>query len=75
MNRYMYDTISIGNHTHLSAIQDYCTSNSQVIAQGEAECNFDCYVYCISILAKIPYSIWDSKRIVRDLCWCRATIL
>ena len=22
-----------------------CTSNSRVIARGEAECNFDCYAY------------------------------
>ena len=40
---------SIGNCMHLSAIN--CTSNSQVIAQGKAKCNFDCYKYNYSLLA------------------------
>ena len=35
---YMH-VISIGNCMHLSAIKDNCTSNSQIIARGEAECN------------------------------------
>ena len=28
------------------------TSNSQVIARGEAECNFDCYKYNYSLIAR-----------------------
>ena len=27
-----------------------CTNNSQVIAQGKAKCNFDCYVYNYSLI-------------------------
>ena len=31
---------------YLSAMKEYnYTRNSQVIVQGEAECNFDCYEY------------------------------
>ena len=32
-------------------LKNNCTSNSQVIAQGEAECNFDCYEYNYSLIA------------------------
>ena len=35
--------ITIGNHT--VQFENNFTSNSKVIAQGEAECNFDCYMY------------------------------
>ena len=42
---------SIGNHMHLSAIKEYCTSNSQVIAQGKSECSIDCYEYKYSLIA------------------------
>ena len=33
-----------------SAIKKNCKSNSQVIAQGKTEYNFDCYEYNIIIL-------------------------
>ena len=33
-------------------LKNNCTSNSQVIAQGEAECNFDCYEYNYSLIAR-----------------------
>ena len=37
---------------YLSAMKEYnCTSNGQVIAQGEAECNFDCYEYNNFVIA------------------------
>ena len=26
----------------------------------------------VLVSAKIPYSIWDSKGVVQDSCWCRA---
>ena len=32
------------------ALYGSCTSNSQVIAQGEAECNFDCCKYNYSLI-------------------------
>ena len=32
-------------------LKNNCTSNSQVIARGEAECNFDCYKYNYSLIA------------------------
>ena len=44
-------TISIGNHMYLHAIKNNCTSNSQIIARGEAECTFDCYKYNYSLIA------------------------
>ena len=31
-------------------LKNICTSNSQVIAWGEAECNFDCYEYNYSLI-------------------------
>ena len=31
-------------------LKNNCMSNSDVIAQGEAECNFDCYKYICSLI-------------------------
>ena len=36
----------------LCAIKNNCTSNSRVIARGKAECNFDCYEYNYSLIAR-----------------------
>ena len=33
-------------------LKNNCTSNSRVIARGEAECNFDCYEYNDSLIAR-----------------------
>ena len=33
-------------------LKNNCTSNSQVIARGEAKCNFDCYQYNYSLIAR-----------------------
>ena len=33
-------------------IKNNCTSNSRVIARGKAECNFDCYEYIYSLIAR-----------------------
>ena len=39
---YVHILICIGNRMYLRAIiKNNCTSNSQVIARGEVECNFD----------------------------------
>ena len=43
--------ISIGNRMYLCALKNNCMSNSQVIARGKAECNFDCYEYNYSLTA------------------------
>ena len=36
-----------------------CTSNSQVIARGKGECNFDCYEYKYSLIAR-KYHTWEN---------------
>ena len=36
---------------YLRAIKNNCMSNSQVIAQGEAKCKFDCYKHNYSLVA------------------------
>ena len=33
-------------------LKNNCTNNSQVTAQGEAECNFDCNEYNYSLIAR-----------------------
>ena len=33
-------------------LKNNCTSNSQVIARGEAKCNFDWYEYNYSLIAQ-----------------------
>ena len=33
-------------------LKNNCTSNSRVLARGEAECNFDCYEYNYSLIAR-----------------------
>ena len=33
-------------------LKNNCTSNSRVIARGEAKCNFDCYEYNYSLIAR-----------------------
>ena len=33
-------------------LKSNCMSNSQVMAQGEAECNSDCYEYNYSLIAR-----------------------
>ena len=40
------------DHMHLSVIKENnCTSNSKVITQDKAQCNFDCYEYTCSLIA------------------------
>ena len=43
-----------------------CTSNSRVIARGEAECNFDCYEYNYSLIAR-KYMRLPTNHIARPM--------
>ena len=47
-------------------LKNNCMSNSRVIAQGEAECNFDCYEYNDSLIAR-KYVQLPTNHIARPI--------
>ena len=55
----------MGNRICVQFKNNY-TSNSRVIARGEAECNFDCYEYNYSLIAR-KYMRLPTNHIARPM--------
>ena len=49
-------------------LKNNCTSNSRVIARGEAKCSFDCYEYNYSLIA-CKYMRLPINHIARPTVW------